>query len=158
MIWLFDILAPLEKLTNCLLLSAVCAMYHVPRYHNSGSDVDTSLWPGRAPHNRLSLMCGRHSSRPACCPQAQNHRSFNRNRNFTNIFSLPRQLKSYVVHPRFNDTFYNNDVALFKLDRPVHYSHEVMPICLERQDFVEELLRPGQWLNLGSEYVEEMWD
>ncbi|XP_005090873.3 uncharacterized protein LOC101859905 [Aplysia californica] len=55
-----------------------------------------------------------------------------------------KQLKSYKVHAQYNDTYYNNDVALFYLDSPVTYSDDVMPICLEREDFVEELLKPGR--------------
>ncbi|BFZ10462.1 hypothetical protein BsWGS_13501 [Bradybaena similaris] len=54
-----------------------------------------------------------------------------------------RQIKSYILHEHFNDTHYNNDIAIFKLDSPIDYSDEVLPICLETPDFMEELLKPG---------------
>ncbi|CAG5136797.1 unnamed protein product, partial [Candidula unifasciata] len=54
-----------------------------------------------------------------------------------------RQIKSYTLHEQFNDTLYNNDIAVIKLDSPVDYSEEVLPICLETPDFLEELLKPG---------------
>uniref|UniRef100_A0A0B7AT12 Uncharacterized protein n=1 Tax=Arion vulgaris TaxID=1028688 RepID=A0A0B7AT12_9EUPU len=67
-----------------------------------------------------------------------------------------RQIKSYVLHEKFNDTNYNNDVAIFKLDSPVDYSDDVLPICLETPDFLEELLKPGHLgiiTGCGSRYA-----
>ena len=39
---------------------------------------------------------------------------------------------------------FNNDLALFELDEPVLLSEDIMPICLERALFVDELLRGGR--------------
>ena len=46
------------------------------------------------------------------------------------------------MHENFNDTHYNNDIAIFKMDRPVPFSKDVMPVCLEKAEFVQELLKP----------------
>ncbi|RUS87429.1 hypothetical protein EGW08_004804 [Elysia chlorotica] len=53
-----------------------------------------------------------------------------------------RTVKSYTTHKNFNDSHYNNDIAVFKMDRPVFFSKTVMPICLEKPEFVQELLKP----------------
>ena len=39
---------------------------------------------------------------------------------------------------------FNNDLALFELDEPVMLSEDIMPICVERSLFVDELLRGGR--------------
>ena len=57
---------------------------------------------------------------------------------------LSRELKSFIIHENFNDTHYNNDIAIFKMDRPVEFSDDIMPICLEKPEFVEELLKPRE--------------
>ncbi|GFO27029.1 serine protease-like protein, partial [Plakobranchus ocellatus] len=51
-----------------------------------------------------------------------------------------RRLKSYKLHNRFND--YKNDLAVFKLDRPVEFTDDIMPICLESPKILKELLQP----------------
>ncbi|KAH9509765.1 hypothetical protein Btru_045146 [Bulinus truncatus] len=53
------------------------------------------------------------------------------------------QIKSYHLHEQYNDTHYNNDVAILKLENPVQFNENVMPICLETPAFMEELLKPG---------------
>ncbi|KAK7101828.1 mannan-binding lectin serine protease 1-like [Littorina saxatilis] len=55
-----------------------------------------------------------------------------------------RRLKSYILHPNFDGHSFNNDLALFELDEPVLLSEDIMPICLERSVFVDELLRGGR--------------
>ncbi|KAK3779724.1 hypothetical protein RRG08_013679 [Elysia crispata] len=66
-----------------------------------------------------------------------------------------RELKSYIMHENFNDTHYNNDIAIFKMDRPVPFSKDVMPVCLEKAEFVQELLKPrriGIVTGCGAQY------
>ncbi|XP_041378881.1 uncharacterized protein LOC121391255 [Gigantopelta aegis] len=55
-----------------------------------------------------------------------------------------RSLKNYIIHPRFNGSFHNNDIVLFELDRPVVFNDVILPICLEKLPFVEELLKSGR--------------
>lgn len=57
---------------------------------------------------------------------------------------IQRSLKSYILHPEFEGSNFNNDLALFELDEPVMLSDDIMPICLERALFVDELLRGGR--------------
>ncbi|KAK6995486.1 venom prothrombin activator oscutarin-C catalytic subunit, partial [Biomphalaria glabrata] len=54
------------------------------------------------------------------------------------------QIKNYYLHERYNDTHYNNDIAILKLERSVAMTDNVMPICLETPEFMEELLKPGR--------------
>ena len=37
------------------------------------------------------------------------------------------------VHPRFSGTGFYNDLALFKLERPVRFTQYIQPICLPAQ-------------------------
>ncbi|GFO15509.1 coagulation factor x [Plakobranchus ocellatus] len=53
-----------------------------------------------------------------------------------------RRLKSYKLHNRFND--YKNDLAVFKLDMPVEFTDDIMPICLESPKILKELLQPNR--------------
>ncbi|XP_059167199.1 uncharacterized protein LOC131949357 [Physella acuta] len=57
-----------------------------------------------------------------------------------------RQIKTYTLHENFNDTRFNNDIAMLKLDVPMEFTADIMPICLETPQFLEGLLKPG---NLG---------
>ncbi|KAK7503581.1 hypothetical protein BaRGS_00005120, partial [Batillaria attramentaria] len=57
---------------------------------------------------------------------------------------IQRRLKSYILHPDFEGSNFNNDLALFELDAPVLMSEDIMPICMERAVFVDELLRGGR--------------
>ncbi|XP_025106477.1 uncharacterized protein LOC112571592 isoform X2 [Pomacea canaliculata] len=57
---------------------------------------------------------------------------------------IQRRIKSYILHPDFEGSIFNNDIALFEMDEPVSFSDDVLPICLERATFVEELLRGGK--------------
>ncbi|XP_046335169.2 uncharacterized protein LOC124117379 isoform X2 [Haliotis rufescens] len=57
---------------------------------------------------------------------------------------IQRRLKHYILHPEFKGHNFDNDVALFQLDQPVEFSDLVMPICLERELLVNELLRGGR--------------
>lgn len=66
-----------------------------------------------------------------------------------------RELQSFIIHENFNDTHYNNDIALFKMDSPVKFSDDIMPICLEKPEFVQELLKPrrlGLVTGCGAQY------
>lgn len=39
-------------------------------------------------------------------------------------------MSQVIVHPNYNDSLYNNDIALMKLNSPVNYSDYIRPICL----------------------------
>ncbi|XP_029954064.1 testisin [Salarias fasciatus] len=41
-----------------------------------------------------------------------------------------RAVSQIIVHPNYNNTFLNNDVALMKLDTPVTYTNFIRPACL----------------------------
>lgn len=57
---------------------------------------------------------------------------------------IQRSLKSFILHPDFEGSSFNNDLALFELNEPVMLSEDIMPICMERAVFVDELLRGGR--------------
>jgi len=44
--------------------------------------------------------------------------------------TVVRRVTEYVAHPDFEINGYYNDIALFKLDRPVDLSPYVIPVCL----------------------------
>lgn len=39
-------------------------------------------------------------------------------------------MSQVIVHPNYNDTLFNNDIALMKLSSAVTYSEYIRPICL----------------------------
>lgn len=41
-----------------------------------------------------------------------------------------RSVSQVIVHPNYNDTLYNNDIALMKLSRAVTYNDFIRPVCL----------------------------
>ncbi|XP_053486261.1 complement C1s subcomponent-like isoform X2 [Ictalurus furcatus] len=49
----------------------------------------------------------------------------------------PLGIKSLHIHPLYNnsdDTHYDHDIALIKLERPIVYNADVMPLCLPPQE------------------------
>ena len=47
--------------------------------------------------------------------------------------SEPFQVSEIRVHPRFTGTGFYNDLALFKLSKPVRFTQHIQPICLPSQ-------------------------
>ncbi|KAM6897139.1 chymotrypsin-like protease CTRL-1 [Xenentodon cancila] len=47
-----------------------------------------------------------------------------------NLNEVSRNVVQVIIHPKYNDTLFNNDIALMKLDAPVTYNNYIRPICL----------------------------
>lgn len=47
-----------------------------------------------------------------------------------NAHEVKRSVSQVTVHPNYNDTLYNNDIALMKLSSPVSFTDYIRPICL----------------------------
>lgn len=47
-----------------------------------------------------------------------------------NANEVSSQLSQIIVHPNFNNTLYNNDLALMKLSSSVTFNNFIQPICL----------------------------
>ncbi|XP_062848642.1 complement C1r subcomponent-like isoform X2 [Trichomycterus rosablanca] len=56
--------------------------------------------------------------------------------------SEPLPVESLHVHPEFKISDFNNDIALIKLQSPITFNENVMPVCLPEQD--------GQSGNMGT--------
>ncbi|XP_048026950.1 mast cell tryptase isoform X3 [Megalobrama amblycephala] len=39
-------------------------------------------------------------------------------------------IQSIIVHPKYNNTLYNNDISLMKLSQPVNFTQYIRPVCL----------------------------
>ncbi|XP_050414425.1 uncharacterized protein LOC126828601 isoform X1 [Patella vulgata] len=57
---------------------------------------------------------------------------------------VSRKLKDYILYPSYHGTDFNDDIALFQLDEPVTFGDMIMPICLEKETFTNELLKSGK--------------
>ncbi|XP_033467765.2 chymotrypsin-like protease CTRL-1 [Epinephelus lanceolatus] len=47
-----------------------------------------------------------------------------------NVNEVSRTVSQIIVHPNYNDTLYNNDIALMKLSSPVTFTDYIKPVCL----------------------------
>ena len=45
-----------------------------------------------------------------------------------------RKLKKMIVHPRFDEKSFENDLALLELVTPVEYQPHILPACLPNED------------------------
>lgn len=43
---------------------------------------------------------------------------------------VSRAVTQVIVHPNYNNTLFNNDIALMKLSSAVNFSNFIRPICL----------------------------
>ncbi|XP_077647017.1 uncharacterized protein LOC110478744 [Lonchura striata] len=60
-----------------------------------------------------------------------------------------------IVHSKFDAETYDNDIALLKLKEPVRFSEYVIPACLPKADFANEVLmkqKSGRVSGFGREY------
>ncbi|XP_071287227.1 coagulation factor X-like, partial [Agelaius tricolor] len=60
-----------------------------------------------------------------------------------------------IVHSKFDAETYDNDIALLKLKEPVTFSEYVIPACLPKVDFANEVLmkqKSGRVSGFGREY------
>ncbi|XP_073346307.1 chymotrypsin-like protease CTRL-1 [Pagrus major] len=47
-----------------------------------------------------------------------------------NVNEVSRTLSQLIVHPDYNNTLFNNDIALMRLSSPVSFTNFIRPICL----------------------------
>lgn len=47
-----------------------------------------------------------------------------------NVHEVQSSVSQVIVHPNYNDTLFNNDIALMKLSSPVNFNNYIRPICL----------------------------
>uniref|UniRef100_A0A7N8Y2Z0 Zgc:123217 n=1 Tax=Mastacembelus armatus TaxID=205130 RepID=A0A7N8Y2Z0_9TELE len=50
--------------------------------------------------------------------------------NGTNLHEVNHNLSKIVVHPNYNNSLYNNDIALMKLSSPITFTDYIRPVCL----------------------------
>ncbi|XP_019375093.1 PREDICTED: ovochymase-2 isoform X1 [Gavialis gangeticus] len=55
--------------------------------------------------------------------------------------SQKRSVKQYIMHPNFNKTTMDSDIALLQLTEPLKFNHYVRPVCLPEE---EEEVQPSQ--------------
>ncbi|XP_070783797.1 chymotrypsin-like protease CTRL-1 [Enoplosus armatus] len=48
----------------------------------------------------------------------------------TNVHEVKRTVSQIIVHPDYNNTLFNNDIALMKLSSPVNFTDYIRPVCL----------------------------
>ncbi|NXF91668.1 OVCH2 protein, partial [Eubucco bourcierii] len=51
-----------------------------------------------------------------------------------------RSVKQYIIHPSFNQSTLDSDIALLQLDKPLEFNHYVHPVCLPAK---EEAVQPS---------------
>ncbi|XP_070846864.1 chymotrypsin-like protease CTRL-1 [Chaetodon trifascialis] len=47
-----------------------------------------------------------------------------------NVHEVSRTVSQVIIHPDYNNTFLNNDIAVMKLSSPVNFTDYIRPICL----------------------------
>uniref|UniRef100_A0A7M4FUQ7 Peptidase S1 domain-containing protein n=1 Tax=Crocodylus porosus TaxID=8502 RepID=A0A7M4FUQ7_CROPO len=52
-----------------------------------------------------------------------------------------KSVKQYIMHPNFNKTTMESDIALLQLTEPLKFNHYVRPVCLPEE---EEEVQPSQ--------------
>lgn len=58
-----------------------------------------------------------------------------------------RFVKRVILHEKFNESTYDNDVALLHLRHPLHFTNHVQPVCI-----IENEMQENQ-LNFSSCYI-----
>ncbi|NWW42849.1 OVCH2 protein, partial [Pedionomus torquatus] len=56
-------------------------------------------------------------------------------------YKQKRSVKQYIIHPRFNKTTMDSDIALLQLAEPLEFNHYVRPVCLPAK---EETVQPSR--------------
>uniref|UniRef100_A0A493TZ37 Peptidase S1 domain-containing protein n=1 Tax=Anas platyrhynchos platyrhynchos TaxID=8840 RepID=A0A493TZ37_ANAPP len=51
-----------------------------------------------------------------------------------------KSVKQYIIHPSFNKTTMDSDIALLQLAKPLEFNHYVRPVCLPAKD---EVIQPS---------------
>ncbi|XP_030255570.1 mast cell tryptase [Sparus aurata] len=47
-----------------------------------------------------------------------------------NVNEVSRTLSQIIIHPDYNNTLFNNDIALMRLSSPVSFTNFIRPVCL----------------------------
>ena len=47
-----------------------------------------------------------------------------------NVNEVNRTLSQIIIHPDYNNTLFNNDIALMRLNSPVSFTNFIRPVCL----------------------------
>lgn len=75
--------------------------------------------------------------REAICSSSSRHISSawvvylgRQSQNGANEYEVKRPVSEIIIHPRYNDTTLDSDIALLKLHSPVAFSPHIRPICL----------------------------
>uniref|UniRef100_A0A671YDW1 Peptidase S1 domain-containing protein n=1 Tax=Sparus aurata TaxID=8175 RepID=A0A671YDW1_SPAAU len=71
-----------------------------------------------------------------------------------NGHEVNRTLSQIIVHPDYNNTLLNNDIALMKLSRPVFFTDYIRPVCLasnNSQFYSSTSCWTTGWGNLGKD-------
>ena len=71
-----------------------------------------------------------------------------------NIHEVKRTLSKIIVHPDYNKTSLNNDIALMKLSSPVSFTNYIRPVCLASNTskfYTSTSCWATGWGNLGKD-------
>ncbi|KAI3365699.1 hypothetical protein L3Q82_010764 [Scortum barcoo] len=47
-----------------------------------------------------------------------------------NVNEVSRSVSKIIIHPDYNNTLYNNDIAVMKMSSPVNFTDYIRPVCL----------------------------
>ncbi|XP_047464254.1 mast cell tryptase [Mugil cephalus] len=71
-----------------------------------------------------------------------------------NANEVSRRVSQIIVHPNYNNTLYNNDIALMRLSAPVTFNNFIRPVCLasnSSQFYNSTLCWATGWGRLGKD-------
>ncbi|XP_029705493.1 transmembrane protease serine 2-like isoform X2 [Takifugu rubripes] len=112
--------------------------------NTNGTDATAGAWPWQASLH-LSLVDGHVCGgtlitnqwilTAAHCLQIHISRAWvvylgRQSQNGANKYEEKRSVSEIIIHPQYNDTTLDNDIALVKLHSPVTFSDHIRPICL----------------------------
>ncbi|XP_068439572.1 chymotrypsin-like protease CTRL-1 [Clinocottus analis] len=79
----------------------------------------------------------------------------------SNIHEVNRNVSEIIVHPDYNNTLFNNDIALMKLESPVTFTDYIRPVCLASNSSQFHNATPcwaTGWGRLGNTEPNEAFD
>lgn len=67
-------------------------------------------------------------------------------------WATTRKVSKVIVHPNYNPSQIKNDIALMKLDTPVTYSDQIVPVCVPKkeEDYANKASYATGWGSLRS--------